>query len=136
MPEQTISTTQNQSVDPVPIVAIGASAGGPEACSALLKVMPDDMRAAFVLILHLDPTHDSMMVDLLAHDTALTVGPAEDGMALQVAVRNCKSPPEIVDQDELKTGKVGVHFAGFRVYRGGLGNLNSRDRWIFGATAA
>jgi len=78
-----MSATQDQPSDSVPIIAIGASAGGLEACSALLKVMPEDMQAAFVLILHLDPTHDSMMVDLLARDTALTVVPAEDGMALR-----------------------------------------------------
>ena len=69
----------------VPIIAIGASAGGLEACSALLKALPGDMQAAFILVLHLDPSHDSMMVDLLARDTGLTVVLAEDGMALRPA---------------------------------------------------
>jgi two-component system, chemotaxis family, CheB/CheR fusion protein len=58
----------------LPVVAIGASAGGLEACRALLREMPGDVpAAAFVLILHLDPTHDSMMVDLLAGHTRLKV---------------------------------------------------------------
>jgi two-component system CheB/CheR fusion protein len=69
----------------LPIVAIGASAGGLEACRALLKAMPGDMQAAFVLVLHLDPSHDSMMVDLLARDTALSVVLAAEGMALRPA---------------------------------------------------
>jgi len=69
----------------VPIIAIGASAGGLEACRVLLKVLPADMQAAFVLVLHLDPSHDSMMVDLLARDTSLTVVLAADGMTLRPA---------------------------------------------------
>ena len=69
----------------VPVVAIGASAGGLEACRALLTAMPGDMQAAFVLVLHLDPSHDSMMVDLLARDTRLRVVLAADGMALRPA---------------------------------------------------
>ncbi len=69
----------------VPIVAIGASAGGLEACRALVKALPGDMQAAFLLVQHLDPSHDSMMVDLLARDTGLTVVLAEDGMPLRPA---------------------------------------------------
>lgn len=38
---------------------------------------------AFILIQHLDPTHESMMVDLLAGHTAMTVRQATDGMALE-----------------------------------------------------
>ncbi|TVR12088.1 MAG: response regulator [Salinarimonadaceae bacterium] len=77
-------TNSDQTPDnAVPIVAIGASAGGLEACRALLKVMPGDIGAALVLVLHLDPSHDSMMVDLLARDSRLKVVLAADGMALQ-----------------------------------------------------
>ncbi|MDP3340497.1 chemotaxis protein CheB [Frigidibacter sp.] len=72
-------------IDHLPVIAIGASAGGLEACSALLKVLPGDIPAAFVLILHLDPSHDSMMVDLLARDTSLSVVLAADGMVLRPA---------------------------------------------------
>ncbi|MCM2563754.1 response regulator [Lutimaribacter sp. EGI FJ00015] len=67
----------------LPVIAIGASAGGLEACRALLKNMPNDMYAAFILVLHLDPTHESMMVDLLARDTGLEVLQASEGMALR-----------------------------------------------------
>lgn len=50
---------------------------------ALLGDMPADLHAAFILILHLDPSHDSMMVDLLARHTALTVVQAADGIPLK-----------------------------------------------------
>ena len=67
----------------LPVVAIGASAGGLEACRALLKKMPGDSPAAFILVLHLDPSHDSMMVDLLSEHTALKVVQAAEGMVLR-----------------------------------------------------
>ncbi|TGD43813.1 response regulator [Pseudotabrizicola sediminis] len=70
----------------LPVIAIGASAGGLEACRALLKTMPDAMPAAFILILHLDPSHDSMMVELLAHHTGLKVVQATEGLALRAGV--------------------------------------------------
>ena len=67
----------------LPVIAIGASAGGLEACTALLKDMPKDLHAALILVLHLDPSHDSMMVDLLAQHTSLNVVQATEGMVLQ-----------------------------------------------------
>ncbi len=45
-----------------PIVAIGASAGGLDACKKLLDALPADNGMAFIIVQHLDPTHDSMMV--------------------------------------------------------------------------
>ena len=74
---------KNLSRNHLPVVAIGASAGGLEACRALLGDMPGDVPAAFILILHLDPTHDSMMVDLLARTTRLEVVQATEGLALK-----------------------------------------------------
>ena len=44
-----------------PIVGIGASAGGLEAFSALLKHLPLDTGMGFVLVQHLDPVHDSAL---------------------------------------------------------------------------
>jgi two-component system CheB/CheR fusion protein len=41
------------------IVAIGASAGGLEAFSELIRSVPADIGMAFVLIQHLDPKHHS-----------------------------------------------------------------------------
>jgi two-component system CheB/CheR fusion protein len=67
----------------LPVIAIGASAGGLEACRAVLKEAPGDTPAAFILVLHLDPTHASMMVDLLAGHTRLSVVQASNGMAVK-----------------------------------------------------
>ena len=65
-----------------PIVGIGASAGGLDACRSLLDALPADCGMAFVLVQHLDPTHESMMVDLLSGHTSMTVIQATDGMPI------------------------------------------------------
>jgi two-component system, chemotaxis family, CheB/CheR fusion protein len=62
------------------IVAIGASAGGMEALTDLLSHLPPDTGMAFVLVQHLNPTHHSMLKDLLARRTAMTVVEVSDGM--------------------------------------------------------
>ena len=56
-----------------PIVGIGASAGGLEAFSALLKQLPLDTGMGFVLVQHLDPEHDSALTQLLGRVTSLAV---------------------------------------------------------------
>jgi two-component system CheB/CheR fusion protein len=54
-------------------VGIGASAGGLEAFIELLRALPADTGMAFVVIQHLDPHQDSVLADLLASRTAMTV---------------------------------------------------------------
>jgi two-component system CheB/CheR fusion protein len=66
-----------------PIVGIGASAGGLDACRKLVEALPTDSGMAFILVQHLDPTHESMMVELLAGHTAMAVRQAADGMAIE-----------------------------------------------------
>ena len=63
------------------LYAIGASAGGLDACRKLLDALPAVNGMAFIIVQHLDPSHDSMMVDLLAGHTAMPVLQAADGMA-------------------------------------------------------
>lgn len=48
--------------------------------------MPKDLHAALILVLHLDPLHDSMMVDLLTQHTRLKVVQATEGMLLQAGL--------------------------------------------------
>ncbi len=62
------------------VVGLGGSAGALEALTAFLDAMPAGSGLAFVVVQHLDPTHQSHMVDLLAPHTAMTILPAEDGM--------------------------------------------------------
>src|SRR5579864_683301 len=65
------------------VIGLGASAGGLEALYKLFDALPCDTGMAFILILHLDPTHISMMVDLLTRHTAMTVVEAVDGLPIE-----------------------------------------------------
>ncbi len=65
-----------------PIVAVGASAGGLEAFTELLRALPADTGMAFVFIQHLAPRHESLLQQLLARETAMPVVQAGDGTVL------------------------------------------------------
>jgi two-component system CheB/CheR fusion protein len=60
-------------VEPFPVVGIGASAGGLEAFSELLRHLPLDTGMGFVLVQHLDPEHESALTALLQRVTSLPV---------------------------------------------------------------
>src|SRR2546423_15190148 len=75
--------TTNIASDAVRVVGIGASAGGLDAFLDLLSAIPAETGLAFVLIQHLDPRHDSLLVDILAGATALPVREVVDGMPIQ-----------------------------------------------------
>ncbi|MBF5078717.1 hypothetical protein F1642_06155 [Paracoccus sp. NBH48] len=68
---------------PFAVVGIGASAGGLEALHDLLRDVRREDPAAYVVIQHLDPTHDSVLAELLDRRTALSVQQATDGTVLQ-----------------------------------------------------
>jgi two-component system, chemotaxis family, CheB/CheR fusion protein len=56
-----------------PVVGIGASAGGLEAFTELLSHLPDDTGMSFVLIQHLDPSHESHLTELLSKASRMPV---------------------------------------------------------------
>lgn len=70
--------------EPLPflIVAIGASAGGLEAFSELLRALPNDTGMAFVLIQHLDPKHRSILSELVARETRMPAQEVTNEMRL------------------------------------------------------
>ena len=61
------------------IVGIGASAGGLEAISQLIGHLKPDFPCAYVVLQHLSPNYRSMMVEILARETPLTVREASQG---------------------------------------------------------
>ncbi len=64
------------------VVGIGASAGGLDALSELLRSVDCD-DAAYVVIQHLSPTQRSMLAEILARRSRLRVTVAEDGARLE-----------------------------------------------------
>ena len=65
------------------VVAIGASAGGLDAYRKFLSALPADTGMAFILVQHLDPNHESMMVELLSGSTTMVVLQATDGTPIE-----------------------------------------------------
>ncbi len=80
------SSTLPDSTMPIsyPIVGLVASAGGLDAFKRFFSAMPADSGMAFVLIPHLDPSHESMMVELLSKLTSMPVIEAKQDMEVQV----------------------------------------------------
>src|SRR5712691_2687787 len=72
-----------QAVSPFPVVGIGASAGGIEAVKQVLQALPVDTGMAFVLVQHLDPTHASMLTEILSRTTTMSVSEVTDQMAVE-----------------------------------------------------
>jgi len=68
---------------PVPIVGIGASAGGLEALEQFFQNMPSQNGMAFVVIQHLDPNHTGIMPELLQRITAMKVSQVTDKLKVK-----------------------------------------------------
>ena len=66
-----------------PVVGIGASAGGFESISTLLKNLRPDTGLAFVIIQHLGPESHSTLANLLAKTTSMPVLEIRDGMPVE-----------------------------------------------------
>lgn len=66
-----------------PIVGIGASAGGLEAFTELLDVLPANTGMGFVFVQHLDPKHVSILTELLQRHTQMPVQDATEGIRVE-----------------------------------------------------
>ncbi|HUC86550.1 MAG TPA: chemotaxis protein CheB, partial [Candidatus Acidoferrales bacterium] len=66
-----------------PIVGIGASAGGFEAITQLLEHLPADTGMAFVVVQHLDPTHESALSELLSRATKMPAAQARNNSIVE-----------------------------------------------------
>ncbi|MCU0718955.1 MAG: chemotaxis protein CheR, partial [Pirellula sp.] len=62
------------------IVGVGASAGGLEALEIMFDHVESDSRIAFVIVQHLSPDFRSLMDELLARHTQLSIHRVENGM--------------------------------------------------------
>jgi two-component system CheB/CheR fusion protein len=63
----------------LPIVGIGASAGGVEALEQFFKSVPADHGLAFVIVTHLSPDRESMLSEILGRAARMPVVDARDG---------------------------------------------------------
>src|SRR6266516_3223445 len=83
-----------------PVVSIGASAGGLEATTQLLKNLPRAPGLAFVLVQHLDPTHESALSAVLSRATSMPVSEARNNLRLEPNRVYVIPPNRIIDLAE------------------------------------
>lgn len=67
----------------VPVVGIGASAGGLEAFEAFVTSLPDNYGLAYILVVHLDPTHVSILPEIIQKKTKMEVCQITDNMKIR-----------------------------------------------------
>jgi two-component system CheB/CheR fusion protein len=68
---------------PSRVVGIGASAGGLEAFSELLRHLPKTTGMSFVFVQHLEPKQTSRLTEILSRITEMPVEVATDGLRMQ-----------------------------------------------------
>ncbi|WP_265571651.1 chemotaxis protein CheB [Sphingomicrobium nitratireducens] len=76
---ETVAGDSTRDETDLPIVGIGASAGGLEALREMLGAATGPTGMAFVVVQHLDPDHESLLAQLLSRETALTVNQVKGG---------------------------------------------------------
>ena len=69
-----------------PVVGIGASAGGLEATTQVLRNLGPELPFAYVVLQHVSPTHKSLLPEILGRETRLTVRTMEHGGAPEAGV--------------------------------------------------
>lgn len=82
MPKNKTKIVDPKPTSTFPVVGIGASAGGLAAIETFFKSIPANVETgmAFIIVQHLDPTHKSMLNELVKHYTTMNVYTIEDGM--------------------------------------------------------
>lgn len=68
---------------PFPTVGIGASAGGIGVLQQFFEELPPDTGAAYVVIVHLDPTHTSELTEIIARKTTMSVNQVQRKMHMK-----------------------------------------------------
>lgn len=75
-----------------PVVGIGASASGLEAVTTMFHKIKSGLRMAYVLVMHLDPNHESLSVELMSRKTQVGVRQIKDGDAIEADVSMSSRP--------------------------------------------
>jgi two-component system, chemotaxis family, CheB/CheR fusion protein len=70
-------------IEKFPIICIGASAGGLEAITELLKNLPPDTGMAFIYVQHLSPDHDSILSSILSKSTKMRIREVKNLMPIE-----------------------------------------------------
>jgi two-component system CheB/CheR fusion protein len=85
-PEENASASTIGATSGIPVVGLGGSAGALESFRRFLAAVPAESGAAFVVIQHLAPTHESLLTELIAQHTRMRVVTAQDAVPVEA---NC-----------------------------------------------
>jgi two-component system CheB/CheR fusion protein len=91
-----MNTKSAREGDRIPLVALGASAGGLEPLEAFFNAAPIDAGWCFVVIQHLSPDYRSMMKAILERKSHLTIQHVADGLRLEKDTIYLNKPSEFV----------------------------------------
>jgi two-component system, chemotaxis family, CheB/CheR fusion protein len=94
---------------PVPIVGIGASAGGVEALGGFFRGLDAKPGLGFVIVTHLSPDRESMMHEIVARYTKMKVYVAADGAQVATNTVHVLPPDAVISIAE---GRLQVHRLG------------------------
>src|SRR4051812_47893035 len=67
----------------VPVVGVGASAGGIEAITSLLGALPADPGLILLIVQHLAPDHESHLAQIYGRVTPMPVREAQHGLKVE-----------------------------------------------------
>ncbi|MGO8039609.1 CheR family methyltransferase [Rhizobium leguminosarum] len=95
-----------QTAENFPIVGIGASAGGVEALEGFFKGVPAKSGLAYVVVTHLSPARESLLHEIIARYTDMSVSVAADGDEVQVDTVNVLPANAILGIDG---GRLRIH---------------------------
>lgn len=83
MNQQTVHAETAPSDLQFPVVGIGASAGGLEAVKQFIEAIPAQSGMAYVFVQHLNPTHETLLPEILQKAALIPVIPISDEIHLQ-----------------------------------------------------
>ena len=69
--------------EPRDIVVIGASRGGVEALRGIVAALPPSLQSALLIVLHISPTHASLLPDVLSRAGPLPAEHGRDGTRIE-----------------------------------------------------
>ena len=91
------------------IVVIGASRGGVEALKGIVAALPPSLQSALLIVLHISPTHVSLLPDVLSRAGPLPAEHGRDGTRVERG-RIYVAPPD----HHMTVGPIGFHSTGPR----------------------
>ena len=83
-----MQNSEKNGAAPIPVVGIGASAGGIDALRAFFAAVPPDLGLAYVVVIHLVPDYQSELAAILGRSTSMSVVEVNDSKECEITP-NC-----------------------------------------------